>query len=264
MTISWFRHWHGLATDPKLAFVAKKCRRPMCEVVAVFVSMLENASANESERGTLSNWDHEVVGCSLDIESMHVEAIYLAMQGKLILANKLMGWSRRQPKREDDSAERVRAHREKKRAVTQCNALSQPETLDSDSEKTRELNSLPPEQDAAREASEIQSLIGVRVGGGVQTPISPEALRKAAQRANVMDAAPLVPIFNDWPKSRTAKDREAMFIGSAAKLFANAPPEVRERCRPIAAPEPEPIKPRPVRASSQLVATLSKGNRYAN
>lgn len=223
MSISWFRHWHGLATDPKLAFVAKKCRRPMCEVVAVFVSMLENASANESERGTLSNWDHEVVGCSLDIEPMHVEAIYLAMQGKLILANKLMGWSRRQPKREDDSAERVRAHREKKRAVTQCNAPSHQETQDqeSESEKDSELTSLPPEQDAAREKRKEVFKPDLVGRGGASAP-----KREMIQRAEGLG----LPVDDLLDATRKANPRNphAYFRTLAVNELARRIP----RCRP--------------------------------
>jgi len=122
MSIEWCRLWHDMPTDPKFRAVAKRAGRPTAEVLAIFASMMANASANEDERGTLRNWSHEDMAVALDIEPDHAEAIYAAMQGKLLDGDRLTGWERRQPKREDSSAERVRAFREKKRAETPCNA----------------------------------------------------------------------------------------------------------------------------------------------
>lgn len=122
MSIEWCRLWHDMPTDPKFRAVAKRSGRPTAEVLAIFTAMMANASANEQERGTLRNWSHEDMAVALDIEPAHAEAIYDAMQGKLLEGDRLTGWERRQPKREDNSAERVRSMRERKRAETQCNA----------------------------------------------------------------------------------------------------------------------------------------------
>ena len=115
MSIDWCRLWHDMPTDPKFRSVAKRSGRPTAEVLALFTAMLANASGNEDDRGRLRNWSHEDMGVALDIEPEHAEAIYNAMQGKLLDGERLTGWERRQPKREDNSAERVRAHRERKR-----------------------------------------------------------------------------------------------------------------------------------------------------
>lgn len=122
MSIEWCRLWHDMPTDPKFRAIAKRAGRPTSEVLALFTAMLANASANDDDRGTLRNWSHEDMAIALDIEPAHAEAIYTAMQGKLLEGERLTGWERRQPKREDSSAERVRAMRERKRAETPCNA----------------------------------------------------------------------------------------------------------------------------------------------
>lgn len=135
----WVRLWHDMPTDPKWRVIARKSAQPLPCVIAVFTVMLTNASSNPTERGTLLAWDHEDVAAALDMDTEHVEAIYAAMQGKVLEGDRLSGWDRRQPKREDDSAKRVAKHRaEKKRAVTQGNA---PET---DTEKEKENTPLTP------------------------------------------------------------------------------------------------------------------------
>lgn len=127
----WVRLWHDMPTDPKWRVVARKSGQPLCSVVAVFTLMLTNASGNASERGTLLAWDHEDAGAALDMDADQVSAIYDAMQGKVLDGNKLSGWDRRQPKREDNTAsERKAAWKARKenaaeRTGTQGNA---PET----------------------------------------------------------------------------------------------------------------------------------------
>ena len=159
MSIDWCRLWHDMPNDPKFRAVAKRSGRPTAEVLALFTAMLTNASANEDDRGTLRNWSHEDMGVALDIEPEHAEAIFNAMQGKLLDGDRLTGWERRQPKREDNSAERVRAHRERKREqsdaavttrnalVTQCNA----QESEKEKEKEKEEQSVSHSPEPARE-----------------------------------------------------------------------------------------------------------------
>lgn len=127
----WVRLWHDMPTDPKWRVIARKSGQPLPCVLAVFTMMLTNASANGEHRGQLLAWDHEDAGAALDMDAADVEAIYDAMQGKVLDGDTLTGWERRQPKREDSGvAARVAKHRatkaaEVKRDVTQGNA---PET----------------------------------------------------------------------------------------------------------------------------------------
>lgn len=134
MSHDWLRLWHDMPTDPKFRVIAKKSGRPLPEVLAVFVLMLTEASKNETERGSLANWQDDDAAAGLDMDPEHVSAIRTAMQGKTLTGNKLAGWENRQPKREDSSTERVRAFRAKrndeKRNETPCNATKRTETLD--------------------------------------------------------------------------------------------------------------------------------------
>lgn len=120
----WLRLWHDMPTDPKFRVIARRSGRPLTEVLSVFVLMLTNASANATERGTLNGWNDEDIAAALDMEPEHVTAICDAMQGKTLDGDRLQGWEKRQPKREDGSSERAKAWRERNR--TQPNA---PRTL---------------------------------------------------------------------------------------------------------------------------------------
>ena len=128
----WVRLWCDMPLDPKWRVIARRSGRSISEVIAVYVHMLANAGANASERGSVRNWSDEDVAAALDVETNVVTAIREAMQGKTLDGDKLTGWEKRQPNREDGSAERSRAWRERKR--TQTNAGERPDS-DSDSDK---------------------------------------------------------------------------------------------------------------------------------
>jgi hypothetical protein len=118
----WVRLWADMPTDPKWRVIARKSGRPIAEVMAVFMFMMTNAGCSD-DRGTLHNWDDEDIGAALDIDSECVTAIRHAMQGKTLEGDKLSGWEKRQPEREDSSAERTRAWRERNKSVTQRDAV---------------------------------------------------------------------------------------------------------------------------------------------
>ena len=166
--MSWVRLWADMPTDPKWRVVARKSGRPLSEVISVFAFMLLNAGANASERnerngerGRLTNWSDEDVAAALDVDPANITAIREAMQGKTLEGDKLTGWEKRQPKREDGSAERSKEWRERKR--TQANAEKRPDT-DSDTEIDSEKNSISqPEAEnsvAASGPNEIDGLNG--------------------------------------------------------------------------------------------------------
>jgi hypothetical protein len=132
--------------------------------------MLLNAGANASERserdaerGRLTNWSDEDVAAALDVDPANITAIREAMQGKTLEGDKLTGWEKRQPKREDGSAERSKRWRERKR--TQPNAEKRPDTdsdTDTDTEENKKSIS-PPEAEntvAASGPDEISGLNG--------------------------------------------------------------------------------------------------------
>lgn len=130
--MDWFRLHHGTPQDPKWIVVARRAGVPVGAVLSVWIAMLDAAS-RATTRGTLEGWDHEDVAAMLGYETQDVSAIYTAMQGKTLDGDRIAAWDKRQPKRErdDDSAARVRAHRERNAInnhVTPCNARADQET----------------------------------------------------------------------------------------------------------------------------------------
>lgn len=123
---SWLRLWHDMPTDPKWRVIAKKSGQPISVVIAIYNFLLINASTNANERGRTLNWNNEDVAAALDLEEGDIQSVLDAMEGKVIEEGKLTGWEKRQPKREDSSAERAKLWRERKR--TQENAQERPDT----------------------------------------------------------------------------------------------------------------------------------------
>jgi hypothetical protein len=132
--IDWFRWHHGTVTDQKFPFVAHRAGATVAEVIAVWACVLEAASQNEEQRGVLSaEPDFVAMGFALGLPEGRAEAIFRAMVERKLLDQYLQvsAWPRRQPKREregDNSTDRVRAHRERKRHETPGNASNGPET----------------------------------------------------------------------------------------------------------------------------------------
>jgi hypothetical protein len=127
MMNQWVRLWGDMPDDAKWLVVRHRASQSVTgvtvgHVISVFVKMMTNADY----QGNLVNWDDEDVAVRLEYETKQVLAIREAMQGKVLDGNHLKGWEKRQPKREDSSAVRMRASRAKRdaarRDVTQCDA----------------------------------------------------------------------------------------------------------------------------------------------
>lgn len=153
--MEWFRLWHDMSTDPKFRVIAKRSGRPITEVLSVFVLMLTNASANANERGELSNWSDEDAAAAFDIEPEHVNAIRCAMQGKLLDGEKITGWEKRQPKREDGSAERAKAWRERKRTQTNAPEKSRVEVEEEKNNNTSTVSLVAAREERPADCKEI-------------------------------------------------------------------------------------------------------------
>lgn len=144
MANQWLRLWHDMPNDPKWRTIARVAKQPLPSVLGVYIHVLVNAS-NASERGRTQNLNSEDMASALDIEVEAVEAILEAMQGRVLEGDLVSGWARRQPAREDGSAERARAWRDSRRSQeqagtdgertrTQANAEKRPDK-DKDTEK---------------------------------------------------------------------------------------------------------------------------------
>lgn len=129
--MDWFRWHHGSVTDPKFQLVARKSGSSVAEVIGVWATLLEAASMN-AERGRHGALDFEALDCALGLDDGKAEEIYQLMTARGLVDPKtesISAWAKRQPARErddDNSYERVKAFRAKKRDETPCNASETP------------------------------------------------------------------------------------------------------------------------------------------
>lgn len=148
MANEWLRLWHDMPNDPKWRTIAKVAGQPISAVIATYVHLLVDASRNVT-RGHADVTDEDLAS-ALDLEESQVKAIREAMHGRVLDGSELLGWAKRQPKREDagspetralSSAERKRNQREREKSkqddddVTQCHDESRNVTLDKDKDK---------------------------------------------------------------------------------------------------------------------------------
>ena len=117
--------------------------------------MLENASENTDNRGTLSGWNTEDVAECFNVTVETVVTVCNAMQQKTVSGDQIIAWEKRNPKREraDSSTERVRKFREKKRNETPGNATKRPEKRRED--KIREEKKKEAGKSRKREPTEV-------------------------------------------------------------------------------------------------------------
>lgn len=134
MANQWFRVWHDMPNDPKWRTIARHSKQPISLVISTYLHVLSCAS-NATERGRTQGLSTEDVASALDVDIDQIEAVLTAMQGRVLDGDKVSGWEKRQPVREDDSAARSKAWRELKKAEqeaersrTQPNAEKRPDT----------------------------------------------------------------------------------------------------------------------------------------
>lgn len=136
---SWWRSWHGAPTDAKWLLIASKAKVKPGVVSAIFWALCDYASQNE-ERGSVSGFDRETYAVFSGFDLAQIDSVIAALTEKqLIDGDRLTAWGKRQPKREDDSSDRVTHHREKKRTVTHCNAPERTEQIETERADARPL-----------------------------------------------------------------------------------------------------------------------------
>lgn len=136
--MDWVRLWHDMPNDPKWRTISRISKQPISMAISVYIHMLVSAS-NATERGRTQDWSDEDIAAALDANAEDIAAIRSAMQGRVIDGDRLTGWERRQPQREDNSALRAKKWREEKqqeRNRTQPNAAERPDT-DTDTDKKK-------------------------------------------------------------------------------------------------------------------------------
>lgn len=136
---NWFRSWHGAPIDNKWLAIAKRAGVVPGVVSAVVWALFDYAS-QEADRGSVVGFDIEAYAAFSGFEEDQVRAVISALTDKGMIGpdGVWKNWQKRQPKREDSSTERVKAHRERTKGKhddgehdeTQCNAAKHEETLD--------------------------------------------------------------------------------------------------------------------------------------
>jgi hypothetical protein len=149
MSLDWFRSWHGAPTDNKWLVIAKRADVPAGMVSAVVWALFDHASQNES-RGSVEDFDVETYATFSGFDEAKVAAIIAALNEKsVIVSGVLSAWQKRQPKREDNSTERVREHRNAmKRNETHGNAREDKEEI---REEKKESGAVAPREEAFEE-----------------------------------------------------------------------------------------------------------------
>lgn len=223
--MDWFRWWHGTLTDPKFQWVARKSGQPFTAVIALWVALLERASAvthgdASVTRGDVTGFDCDDHDVLFGLDDGSCALIYDAFAAKgMIVESRIAKWEERQPKREDSSAERTRAYRERKAKESSATTGDASVTQSDDKkrvEESREKREPNGSVDSDADAPEID-LLGKEIGkvtaetgesdnAALHCPVS----RIVRAYHDLMPSNPRVKVLNDKRKrSIAARWRDA-------------------------------------------------------
>jgi hypothetical protein len=106
--MSWYKIFSGLPQDARLAVVAKRAGARRGDVLAIWLTLLDHASAAKP-RGSIKDADAEEIAATLECDTATVEAVITALRDrKMILPEGVIaGWSKKQKL----STPRTRAYR---------------------------------------------------------------------------------------------------------------------------------------------------------
>jgi hypothetical protein len=141
--IDWFRWHHGSATDPKFRLIARRAGSRVGDVLAVWALLLERASASD-DRGHPGALDMETIEEAFSLTEGEAQRIYDSIVARGLIdpeTGRIVRWEARQPKRErvdENSTERSRQHREKKRHATPDSTTATPRNATQRQETPRE------------------------------------------------------------------------------------------------------------------------------
>jgi hypothetical protein len=97
--MDWLRLWHDMPNDPKWRTIARISGEPVSLVLAVYLHMLVDGSRNVT-RGHVTVTKEDLAS-ALDVTDENIANIQAAMEGRVMENGRLLGWDKRQPKRED-------------------------------------------------------------------------------------------------------------------------------------------------------------------
>lgn len=223
--MEWFRWWHGTLTDPKFQWVARKSGQSFTAVIALWVALLERASSVTQgdasvTRGDVTGFDCDDHDVLFGLDDGSCALIFGAFLAKgMIVDGVIANWEKRQPKREDSSAERTRAYRERKAKESSATTGDASVTQSDDKkreEKRREKREPNGSVDSDADAPEID-LLGTEIEkvtaetgesdtAALHCPIS----RIVAAYHELMPINPRVKVLNDKRRRAiSARWREA-------------------------------------------------------
>jgi hypothetical protein len=198
-----------MVNDPKWRTISRKSGQKIGDVISVYLHMLTLAS-NATERGRTQGWCDEDVGTALDIDESQVKAIRDAMQCRVLNGDYLTGWEKRQPSKEDGSAERAKAWREAKKAEKQ-HSNNEEQTTPNETERDRTTEEIREE--------EIREELKPTTPSGVVVPSDagdlPEGISKTEKHdcphqqiiALYHEVLPQCPQVRDWTPARAVQLR---------------------------------------------------------
>ena len=117
MANSWLRLWHDMPTDPKFGTVARVSGEHITLVLSVYLHLLVDASRNVT-RGHVTVTDEDLA-TALNVTDEQIAKVRAAMEGRLVANGVLLGWDKRQVKREDAGDEETGAKSQAQRKAEQ-------------------------------------------------------------------------------------------------------------------------------------------------
>jgi hypothetical protein len=139
--MQWFRWYHGTVTDPKLGGVARMAGQQKPVVIAVWAMVLESASGSDN-RGSFDIHPADIAD-TLGIDTEAVAAVLGAMAERGMLSGSAVTAFEKRQNPSDDSKDRVRRYRDKRKQehndnVTSCNGDVTAPDLDTDTDSERD------------------------------------------------------------------------------------------------------------------------------
>lgn len=106
--MDWYRVFHGLPYDARLAVTAHRAGLSRAEALALYITLFDHAS-QARPRGSLARFDTEEAGLALGLDACKIEAALEALREKGVItaSGRIADWRRQDP----PSTARVRAHR---------------------------------------------------------------------------------------------------------------------------------------------------------
>src|SRR5471032_2576975 len=204
--MEWFRWWHGTLNDPKFKWVARKSGCSFPAVITVWVALLERASSvTEGDasvtRGDVTGFDCDAHDALFDVDDGTCARIFEAFIAKgLIEGARIANWEKRQPKREDSSTERMRAHRARQREAQNVTNGDAPVTRGDDKSREEEI----------REEKTLTNPNGLVVASSADASSSarPKITKPTCPHEEIIAAyhsvLPASPMIRDWTPARAA------------------------------------------------------------